>query len=161
MIKPLANAWPSDVPLPMLTNSGQPLHPLTSNSIETQGPVQRRLRFGGDSPITLAVKWAMTIAQYESFQSFFKNDLGIGAAAFTMDALHPEDQGVQNWVVQFDGDYNAQFQEGVWMVTAKIYLLYLSSINDAASIIGTEGFLVLPGGEQFVTEDGFDFFVKT
>jgi hypothetical protein len=39
--------------------------------------------------------------------------------------------------------------------------LYLSALNDAAPIVGTEGFLVQPGGEQFVTADGFDFFVKT
>ncbi len=153
--------WPDALPLPLLENSGQPFYPLEANSTQTGGPVRRRRRFRSIAVVSLEVKWALSIAQYATFKTFYRDVLGLGAARFTMELRHPKTSGLEEWLIQFDGDYNAQFQEGVWIVSAKIYALYPTKLADAAPRTDLQEFLVLPDSAPVLTSDGFIVYVKT
>lgn len=152
--------WPTDLPLPYTDATGAPAHAILASSYDT-ARIQRRLRFSGDACIELGVTWELTIGQYEDFKAFYLEDLHNGASLFQLELRHPKTTELTEWVVRFAQSYEASYDEGVWSVSASLQLLRLVELPEPAGTVGTEGFLVLPDGEQFVTQDGFDFYVQS
>lgn len=114
-------AWPPTLPLPLLNTAGNPLPANLVSPAET-ATIQRRRRYTA-SVNALQAQWIFTIAQFESFQSFFTEDLGLGAALFTIELKYPYNSSLTEWRVRLTSGYAATYLDGNWSVEAELELV--------------------------------------
>lgn len=157
--------WPEEIPGPLLAASGQPM-PATLVSKPESALISRRRRYQ-NSVVTLSVSWCLGSAEMDSFETFFNDTLGNGAAQFLLELKYPYTGSVSPWVCRFLGGYEQEFLEGKWMVKGRLELIR-TSLSDLAPRVGWEGFLVEQEEYEsdpsqdvpFQTSDNYLFFTK-
>jgi hypothetical protein len=118
MILQIDITWPATLPLPFVDYSGQPDNSTIASPPES-GVISRRSRFER-TYLSIAVNWKFTPLQYETFKSFFAEDLGNGTAAFKIELRYPLNSVLLEWIVRFSEDYKAAHEDGTWTVQAAI-----------------------------------------
>lgn len=115
------NTWPSSLPLPFIDYTGAPRNQ-TIFSPSLAYEVERRSRFTR-SYCQLSVTWHFSDAQMEAFKTFLVA-LGGGAAVFSIELRFPKNTELTDWCVRVENSYEADFQDGVWVVQVGLELLY-------------------------------------
>jgi len=158
--------WPSDLPLPYVDAQGQPQHATLAGGVQ-QMRIQRRNRFRSHT-VSFSVRWVLSIAEYDSFKAFYRDELYNGIAQFSLSVRYPYNSGLTEWRVRFLGNYAGVYQEGVWAVEATLELLsQVPQVEQAIELpLNWGGYQVLDEAEsdgyaQYVDADGHDYYVKT
>lgn len=126
MIITVDNAWPAQdsptpLPLPFIDYTGTPRNQTIYSPTMAFG-IERRSRFTR-SYNQLSVTWHFNDEQYEAFKDFL-TQLGNGAAVFTIELKFPLNSGLTEWCVRVEDSYQADFQDGIWVVQVGLELLY-------------------------------------
>lgn len=117
-------------PLPYIDYTGKPQN-TTLNSDLNSGRIYRRARFLSQVYKTLQVKWVLSAAQYDVFQEFYSG-LGNGISRFSLDLRFPKHSELTEWEVQLVGPYSADFQDGLWIISASLNLIQPMTIAEPA-----------------------------
>lgn len=151
-------AWPDSIPLPFIDASAEPRNVVIASPPDTSGFIQRRLRFK-NYPTGMSISWSgLEPEQYKAFKAFYLNTLNNGASLFLIDLRYPKSSELTQWAVRFIDRYSADYQDGLWMVSATIDLIH--QIGTLTPAVGAaQGFLVQPDLAQFDTVDNEDFYV--
>jgi len=117
------NSWPAELPAPRLDYYGEPFY---QNLVSTEEApiILRSSRFVRPYPVIQAV-WVLTNEQFSTFETFWETNLGHGVAWFTLDLRYPKNSSLSNWVVRFEGEYQAEkLDQELWQITAPLILLH-------------------------------------
>jgi len=115
--------WPSDLPAPLESFSGETLYGNSYTDVESEA-LYRVNRFK-KVYYQLAVSWVFTKEQFETFQNFFDNDLYNGTSVFQIELRFPKTSQLKSWAVRFLEGYEAELlDKGIWKVQANLLLLH-------------------------------------
>jgi hypothetical protein len=115
--------WPSDLPVPLESFSGEPLYGNSYTDVKSEA-LYRVNRFK-KVYYRLSVSWIFTDEQFSTFQNFFDNDLFNGTSVFKIELRFPKNSELKSWAVRFLGGYEAELQDkGIWKVRADLLLLH-------------------------------------
>lgn len=156
-------AWPvDDIPLPVLDYSGQAVNTTIGSPMDL-GYTYRRSR-SKTTYTSVSVGWALKRSEWKAFQTFFEDDLGNGAARFSIALRYPKATDLSDWMVQFVGGYEMSTEDGsgIYIVQANLYLVLPVLLPDAAPEYGAVPFYVKSGGvepdSQLITSEGYLFY---
>lgn len=113
--------WPTTLPLPFIDTAGEPSPANIVSPAETAS-IARRRRYTA-SVNRLQVQWVFKLDQYETFQSFFTTDLGMGTALFTIELKYPYTTNLTEWKVRLVSGYTASYIEGMWSIQGELELV--------------------------------------
>lgn len=120
MILTIDNEWPGTLPLPFIDYSGVPLN-TTIFSPDITYHVERRSRFTR-SYYLLSVRWNFNDDQFEAFKAFL-DEIGNGTAQFKIELRFPKNTALTEWSVRLEDRYEADYDDGIWTVTAGLELV--------------------------------------
>jgi len=110
------NSWPSTIPLPRVDFTGGPVNSALVSATEGPG-LQRRQRWIRSYAVA-SVSWILTQTEYELFETFFLNTLGMGIAVFDIQLRYPLNSALTHWAVRFQGDYESEKDDTMHNVRA-------------------------------------------
>lgn len=151
-------SWPELLPLPLLDCSGWPLHVTLASRLDSPR-IQRRMRYRA-SVVAVSVQWEFGIGEYEAFKTFFQDDLGNGVALFEIPLRYPQASALTLWRVRAPTSYDAQYQDGMWLVGSMLELITAVEEFMPSPRAGWTAFLVQPDGAPFIVVDDNLYSVK-
>lgn len=156
--------WPSAIPLPFVDFSGS-VRNTTLQSMNDAGLIARRSRFS-TAYCGVVVAWILDAVGYESFQAFYHIALSEGTSLFSLPVRYPKNSELTTWVVRFFGGYEAQYEDGHWVLRADLDLVRKAPTEDPPPPIGPDGFLVVDESatgafQEFILSGGNPFYVET
>jgi hypothetical protein len=149
-------SWPASLPLPLEMFEGATEHRTLCSPLSA--PIIYRRSRGSSAQASITARWVFTIEQYDTFLSFFEDDLGEGAALFVMEIRYPKSSELTNWVVRFTEGLECVPLGRLWSVSASLTLVR----EDFVLPTQWSPFLVVQGGgyESFVVSPNSPFYIK-
>jgi hypothetical protein len=125
---PMTYSWPNTVPLPMLDHQGNERTTTLVSPIES-GAIIRRCRTRR-TYAAINASWTLNVAQFDAFEQFVTVTLGNSVAMFSMDIRYPKTSVLTNYACRFTSEWQAQYTEGLWMVTSQLDLFGPTQLPD-------------------------------